>query len=214
MPDAQTRRKPPPADQSPHKVTAREAVSAPSLIAKLRLFATLTLIATSMAFVLWRMGRTPWCECGGYSPWSGEINSRHNSQHLIDPYFFTHVLHGILFFAVLWPLRHWLTDRARVISAALVEAGWEILENTPMIIERYRQATISLDYYGDSIANSVADLLACLAGYMIASRLRWYSSLALLVVVEAVLLATIRDSLLLNIIMLVWPSDAIREWQM
>ncbi|WP_286177592.1 DUF2585 family protein [Rhodopirellula sp. JC639] len=214
MPDTQTRRESPPADQPPQNTTAGQAVSTPSLIATLCLAATLALIATSMAIVLWRMGRTPWCECGGDSPWSGEIVSRHNSQHLIDPYSFTHVLHGILFFAVLWPLRHWLNARARLIAAALVEAGWEILENTPMIIERYRQATISLDYYGDSIANSVADLLACLAGYMIASRLRWYYSLALLVVVEAVLLATIRDSLLLNIIMLVWPNDAIREWQM
>ena len=97
--------------------------------------------------------------------------------------------------------------------AAVIEAAWEILENTPLIIERYRATTISLDYYGDSIANSVFDLLACIIGYAIASRLRWFYSLAILIVVEVVLLATIRDSLLLNVIMLVWPSDAILQWQ-
>ncbi|QDV85097.1 hypothetical protein TBK1r_40510 [Stieleria magnilauensis] len=171
------------------------------------------MIAILMAAALWMLGRTPWCQCGEYSPWSWDINSQHNSQHLIDPYFFTHVLHGVLFFAALWPLRHRLSDGIRLKLAVVFEAAWEILENTPLIIERYRATTISLDYYGDSIANSVFDLLACITGYAIASRLRWTYSLALLIVVEVVLLATIRDSLLLNVIMLVWPSDAILQWQ-
>nr|WP_236649958.1 DUF2585 family protein [Rhodopirellula sp. SM50] len=173
----------------------------------------LTLIATAMVTTLWLLGQPPWCQCGTYRPWSWEIDSRHNSQHLIDPYTFTHVLHGILFFAALWPLRRRMPAGVRLKTAAVVEAAWEILENTPMIIERYREATISLDYYGDSIANSVFDLSACLAGYAIASRLKWYYSVAILIVVEVALLATIRDSLLLNIIMLVWPSDAILQWQ-
>ena len=173
----------------------------------------LAVIALLMATALWLLGRTPWCQCGEYLPWSWEVDSRHNSQHLLDPYSFTHVLHGILFFAAFWPLRQRLSERIRLVAASVVEAAWEILENTPMIIERYRATTISLDYYGDSIANSLFDLLACITGYAIASRLRWFYSLAILLVVEAVLLATIRDSLLLNVIMLVWPSDAILQWQ-
>lgn len=171
------------------------------------------IIALTMVAVLWWLGRTPWCKCGSYSPWSWDIYSQHNSQHLIDPYFFSHVLHGFLFFAALWPLRHRLSVRARFALAGLVEAAWEILENTPMVIHRYREATISLDYFGDSIANSVFDLIACQLGYIIASRLRWYYTLAIFVVVELVLLATIRDCLILNVIMLVYPSQAILEWQ-
>lgn len=175
--------------------------------------ASLGLITVVMVTVLWLMGRRMWCKCGGISPWSWDIYSQHNSQHLVDPYFFTHVLHGFLFFAALWPIRFRLTADARLLIACLVEACWEVVENTPWVINRYRETTISLDYFGDSIANSVFDLLACLLGYWIASRLKWYSSLAVFVVVEVALLATIRDSLLLNIIMLVWPSDAILQWQ-
>lgn len=166
-----------------------------------------------LVVILHLLGRRPWCKCGGYSPWSWEIYSQHNSQHLIDPYTFTHVLHGIVFFGVLWLLRDRLSDSVRLMIAAVVEAAWEVLENTSLIIERYREATISLDYYGDSIANSVSDVLACLLGYLIASRLRWYYSVAIFLAVEVTLLLTIRDSLLLNVIMLVYPSDAILQWQ-
>ena len=165
-----------------------------------------------VAVLLW-LGRRPWCKCGGFSPWSWEIYSQHNSQHLIDPYFFSHVLHGFVFFAVLWPLRHRFSGATRLVAAGAVEAMWEILENSPMVIQRYREATISLDYFGDSIANSIFDLIACLLGYTIASRLRWYYVLAIFVIVELVLLATIRDCLVLNVIMLVCPSQAILDWQ-
>lgn len=137
----------------------------------------------------------------------------HNSQHLIDAYTFTHVLHGLLLCGVLWLLSDRLSSQVRWIAAAAIEAAWEILENTPLIIDRYRAATISLDYYGDSIANSVFDLLACMTGYAIASQLRWYYVFALGCVVEVALLMTIRDSLLLNVIMLVYPSEAILHWQ-
>lgn len=171
------------------------------------------LVLFTMVAVLWALGRTPWCKCGGVSPWSWEVYSQHNSQHLIDPYFFTHVLHGFIFYAALWPLRHWLSWRVRLLTTAVIEAGWEILENSPMIITRYREATISLDYYGDSIANSTFDLLACLIGFAIASRLRWYYTVAIFVAVEAGLLLTIRDNLLLNVIMLIYPSDQILQWQ-
>ena len=166
-----------------------------------------------MIVVLALLGRTPWCSCGGLSPWSWQVQSRHNSRHLIDPYTFTHVLHGLLFFAALRPLASRLSRSQRFLTATIVEAAREILENTPMIIDRYRATTISLDYYGDSIANSVADVIACLCGYAIASRLRWYYSVALFVIVEIGLLITIRDSLLLNIIMLAYPNDTILQWQ-
>ncbi|OYP36372.1 hypothetical protein CGZ80_08655 [Rhodopirellula sp. MGV] len=181
------------------------------------------LIATAMATILYFMGRQVWCDCGNPTPWSWEVNSSHNSQHFIDPYTFTHVLHGVVFFAILWLFRSasipWfgraipLLPAQRLLIALLIEAAWEILENTPLVIDRYRAATISLDYYGDSIANSLADLASCLIGYLIASRLRWQSSLVLFVVTEVVLMATIRDSLILNVIMLVFPNEAILRWQ-
>jgi hypothetical protein len=163
--------------------------------------------------ILWGLGRTFWCGCGEPVPWSWQVQSRHNSQHLIDPYAFTHVLHGVLLYGALYPLAGRLSESARWMAATLVEAGWEVLENTPMIIERYRATTISLDYYGDSIANSLFDIVACLIGYAITARLRWYSGVALFVIVETVLVLTIRDSLLLNVITLVLPSEAIVEWQ-
>ncbi|KAA5541057.1 DUF2585 family protein [Roseiconus nitratireducens] len=171
-----------------------------------------TIIAT-MAAVLWLMGRTPWCKCGQLVPWSWTVQSMHNSQHLIDPYTFTHVLHGFIFFAALWPLRSRLTAPVRITIACVIEGLWEILENSPLIIERYRAATISLDYYGDSIANSVFDVLACLLGYAIASKLRWQTATMIFLAVEVTLLLTIRDSLLLNVIMLTFPMDAILQWQ-
>jgi len=172
-----------------------------------------SLVIAVLAGVLWMLGRTLWCGCGQPVPWSWQVESRHNSQHLIDPYTFTHLLHGVVFFAVLSPLAGRVSGPTRWLIATVIEAAWEVLENTPLIIERYRAATISLDYYGDSIANSVFDVIACLVGYAITSRLRWYSSAALFVLVEAVLLVTIRDSLLLNVIMLVAPSETILQWQ-
>ena len=163
--------------------------------------------------VLRGMGRNWWCSCGSPIPWSWDIWSMHNSQHLIDPYFFTHVLHGVILFAVLGVLPIRLPAHTRFLIAVVLECGWEILENSPMIIDRYRTVTISLDYYGDSISNSIADIVACAIGYLLASivRPRWW--LAMIVAVELVLLITIRDCLTLNIIMLIYPLDAIMQWQ-
>ncbi len=159
------------------------------------------------------MGRQWWCDCGGYVPWSWTVQSSHNSQHLIDPYFFTHVLHGMIFFAVLKVLLPRLDAGTRFLIAVIIESAWEILENSPMIIERYRAATISLNYYGDSIANSICDVLACVLGYWLASRIGWRWSILFFVTVELVLMATIRDSLTLNVLMLVYPIEAIKQWQ-
>lgn len=177
---------------------------------------TVSVLATvSMAATLYALGRVWWCKLGDYSVYVHEAwNSSHTSQHLIDPYTFTHVLHGVLFF--------WLTGLAiskldiqwRFAIAMVAEAAWEVLENTNYIIEKYRENTASMDYFGDSIANSVGDLAACGIGFWIAVRFGWWRSLMFFVVVELILLWWIRDSLLLNIVMLVYPLEMIKSWQM
>jgi hypothetical protein len=138
----------------------------------------------------------------------------HNSQHLLDPYTFTHILHGVLLYAVLWLL---LSNRMaaswRFVLALGLECAWEVFENTPMVIDKYRTETISLGYYGDSISNSVGDILACAVGYSLAMTLPVWISTVGFVAVELFLLWWIRDSLLLNILMLVWPVEAVKSWQ-
>ena len=166
------------------------------------------------ATVLRAMGRNWWCDCSSPVPWAWDINSSHNSQHLFDPYSLTHVLHGVIFFIVLRGLLPGIAGGTRFLIAIIIEAGWEILENSPLIIERYRSVTVSLGYYGDSIANSIADIVCCAAGYLIARRIGWRWSLLLFVSVELFLLVTIRDCLILNVIMLVKPIEAIKQWQM
>ncbi len=159
-------------------------------------------------------GRVWWCEAGDLWPWSWDVWSRHCSQHLIDPYSLSHLQHGIglyLIVTVLWCRR--LSLDYRILLVALVEAAWEVTENTNWMIERYRTATISLDYFGDSIWNSLGDYGACIAGILLATRLPWRLSVVLFVALEAISICWIRDSLLLNILMLLCPVDAIRQWQ-
>jgi hypothetical protein len=171
------------------------------------------LVVAAACVVLRAMGRQWWCACGTYVPWSWTVNSSHNSQHLIDPYFFTHVLHGVIFFGILKALLPQLDAGLRFLIAVIIESSWEILENSQLIIERYRATTISLNYYGDSIANSICDVFACVLGYWLASRIgsRW--SILFFIAVELVLMVTIRDSLTLNVLMLIYPIDAIKQWQ-
>jgi hypothetical protein len=179
------------------------------------LFAGITVVVSSVAAVtLMMIGQPLWCSCGTWSPWSWDIWSSHNSQHLIDPYTFTHVLHGILFCALVCQFPQRVPSWARYATAIVLEAGWEVLENLPMIIDRYRTATISLDYSGDSVANSVADILACAVGYAAANRLRAKWSVAVFILTEVLLVLTIRDCLILNVVMLVCPVESIRQWQM
>ncbi|TWU42054.1 DUF2585 family protein [Novipirellula artificiosorum] len=171
-------------------------------------------IALLMMFVLSLLGRVWWCQTGDLSPWSWDIWSSHNSQHLFDPYSLSHLEHGL----ALWLILHLslgkkLRGSTLLIVIAFVEAVWEIVENTPMMIERYREVTISLDYFGDSILNSLSDYVMCVLGAVAASRMRWQWSLAAVVALEAVSVLWIRDSLLLNIIMLIYPIDVIRVWQ-
>ena len=171
-------------------------------------------VSIAMAIILYLMGQPLWCKCGGLSPWSWDIWSSHNSQHLVDPYFFTHVLHGVVLCGLLYWLPRSVSESSRFLTAVVLEAGWEILENSPAIIERYRAATISKDYFGDSIMNSAGDLIACIVGYLLARRLGFRNSIVFFLLTELILLLTIRDSLLLNVLMLVWPVEAIKWWQM
>ena len=176
---------------------------------------TLAPILLVTGAILLLMGQPLWCAVGDPAPWSSEVGSAHNSQHLGDPYTLTHLLHGFAFYAILWALlAHRVGQAGRFTIAMLVEAAWEIFENTDMIIERYRAATISLDYFGDSVANSLADIVACALGYLAAMTLPIWASVAVFAGVELLLMAWIRDSLLLNILMLVWPIEAIKSWQM
>lgn len=174
-----------------------------------------TIVACGMTAVILReMGQPPWCSCGSLVPWSWDIWSSHNSQHAIDPYTFTHVLHGVILCGILFLSRRFVSDRIAYLLAIVIESCWEILENSPIVIERYRQSTISLTYSGDSVTNSVFDILACAVGFLIARRIGWKWALALFVITEVLLVLTIRDCLLLNVLMLVYPVEAILQWQM
>ena len=167
-----------------------------------------------MAGVMLAMGRHPFCQCGVVRLWSGDIWSSENSQQLADPYSFTHVTHGVLFYWLLRPLAGRVPLWARRLAALGIETAWELFENTDYVIQRYREATVSLDYYGDSVLNSVGDLAFCLVGFWLAARLPWRVMLAGVVLTEVALALWIRESLLLNIVMLLYPIQAIKDWQL
>lgn len=169
-------------------------------------------ILAAHAAILHAMGRIPICECG-IGVWTPNAWANDTSQHFADPYSLSHVLHGIVFFAVLALVARRVSLRVRLIVSVLVEVAWEILENTPLIIDRYREATASQDYYGDSILNSLGDIAFVLLGFWIAHRLRWQWTLLIVLAIELAMLALYRDNLTLNVLMLLHPIDAIREWQ-
>src|SRR5688500_14779106 len=170
------------------------------------------LLALAVVYLRWQ-GRIWWCACGRPNPVSLVVASQHNSQHLIDPYSLSHVLHGILFFGLLWLFRRQLSLAMRAVVAATIEIGWEVLENSPIIINRYRAATVSLGYSGDSIVNSLGDVASFVLGFYAARKLGLWWSVGIFFVVELVMLWLIRDNLTLNVLMLLWPIDAIRKWQ-
>jgi len=171
--------------------------------------------AVLMVILMYLQGRIWWCKLGDYAIYVHEAwNSSHTSQHFLDPYTFTHVLHGVMLFWLASLIFPKLSAAWRFFIAVSAEAAWEVLENTNYTIEKYRENTASLDYFGDSIFNSVGDLLACALGFWIALKLGWWKSLAFFLLTEIVLLLWIRDGLLLNILMLVYPLDSVKNWQM
>lgn len=178
-----------------------------------RFWLALAGIVVVFVATLLAMGRLPWCECGYVKLWHGVVRSSENSQHLTDWYTFTHLIHGFGFYAVFawvggrWPLA------TRFLAATAAEAAWEIFENTPYVIERYRAETISLDYYGDSVVNALGDLIASGIGFIFAARAPVWLTIAAFVVLEGALAYVIRDNLTLNVLMLVWPIDAVKSWQ-
>jgi hypothetical protein len=167
-----------------------------------------------VAVQLHAQGRYWICSCGYVLTWSGDIWSANNSQHLLDPYSFTHLLNGLILFWLLVWLVPWMPMSLRLLTALGAEALWEVLENSAFMIERYRQATLALGYTGDTVINSLSDILLCAIGFVIALRVGLRRSLALFVLLEVALTIWIRDSLLLNIIMLIHPVDIIKSWQM
>ena len=170
------------------------------------------------ALLLHAEGRFWICSCGTLSIWEGNTCSANNSQQFLDPYSFTHVLHGVVYFWLIawlaklaWPQ---LRGAWQLCLAVAVASLWELFENSPFIIQRYRETTAALGYQGDTVVNSLGDILCCVAGFMIARRLGLRRSVFAFAATEIVLLFWIRDSLLLEVLMLIHPFDAIKMWQL
>ena len=165
------------------------------------------------AAILLAMGRNPMCTCGTVELWVGGRDSPKTSQMLADWYSLSHVVHGLLFYAALWLVaRRWPVEWRFVVALA-IEAAWEVTENTPFVIDRYRETTAALGYTGDSVINSLSDIAMMAVGFLAARKLPPWIAIALLVALELLPLAVIRDNLTLNVWMLLWPNQALTAWQ-
>jgi hypothetical protein len=186
--------------------------TAPPRVGPRAVAALIVLILVLVGATELAMGRPPICTCGHVALWHGAIDSG-NSQHLLDWYSPSHVIHGLLFYGATWLLLRRLPVRFRLAVAVIVESCWELLENSPIIIDRYRTATMALGYTGDSVLNSLSDISCMMIGFAIARKLPVWATIALAVGFELLTLAVIRDNLTLNVLMLLWPIDAIKQWQ-
>ena len=190
-----------------------------SLLPGRRGFILAVAIWLAIGATLLAMGRVPICSCGTVKLWWGVVQSAENSQHIADWYSFSHVIHGLLFYFfahLLWRRWKWFGGKPAAWAlpiAVAFEGLWELLENSPIIIDRYRAVTVSFGYEGDSVLNSLSDIGFMALGFWIATKLPWRASLVLALAFELFTLAMIRDNLTLNVLMLVWPLDAVRQWQ-
>lgn len=179
---------------------------------RLGILASLGIAALAAAVLLW-LGREPFCACGTIKLWHGETISAENSQHLSDWYSPSHLLHGLVFYLFFWLILRKSSIGLRLTLSTIVEVAWEVVENTDAVIDRYREATVALDYYGDSVLNSMSDVAFMWLGFWLAARLPVWASVMLFVAAELIVGYFIRDGLMLNVIMLLAPQDWIREWQ-
>jgi hypothetical protein len=187
-------------------------VTASPLIPRRYWYVAFALVAVMAAILLW-MGRPAICACGEVKLWTGAVQSADNSQHIADWYTPSHIIHGFLFYALGWAVLRRNPAGDRLLAAVLIEAGWELLENSQWIINRYREETMALGYNGDSVLNSMADIGWMALGFAVARRLPVWATVLLAVGFELLTLFTIRDNLTLNVLMLVAPVDAIAQWQ-
>lgn len=181
---------------------------------KICALAVIAMMAITAAVELWN-GRLLFCQCGTIRFWAGDIWSNQASQQFTDPYSFTHILHGAIFYALIWSVAgRRLPLGVRFLAAVMLECGWEVLENSSFIINRYRADTVSLGYYGDSVLNSMGDICSMMAGFALAYKLPVRATVIGAVLLDLALLFWIRDSLALNVIMLIHPIAAIKAWQL
>ncbi len=188
----------------------------------------IALLMLGTAAILFQMGRPPICTCGYIKFWESGVNTPGNSQHIADWYTPSHIIHGAIFYALTHAMMRWKQSGPRPIGivpygnmalglrlslACALELAWELLENSPAVIDRYRAATLAVGYSGDSILNSMADCGWMLLGFYAAHRLPWRVTLGLALAFEVLTLWLIRDNLTLNVLMLVHPVDAIKAWQ-
>ena len=173
----------------------------------------IVVVLVATALLLRSQGRLWWCSCDYLLLWSGDPWSSDNSQHLLDPYSFTHLLHGFVLCGLLALIVPRMSAVWQLWLAVTIEALWEVVENSEFVIRRYREETAALGYHGDTVVNSLSDILVCGLGFVLARHLGFRRTFALFVLTEVALAILIRDNLSLNILMLIYPIDAVKEWQ-